>query len=115
MPDGLYRTCLRDEGYWHRTFRDRILRIAISPDDCARYCSERSQKKLGQTPAQFYLAVDEAIDESRISSARIAKTINGLIGDVEDMPRKIDALEGILFPVYIILRNWGYVEADLCR
>lgn len=115
MPDGLYRTNLREGGHWETTFHDRIRQIARSEYDYHRYCLERSQQKLAQTPAQFYAVVDQMVAESHISASRIARAINVLIGDAEDMPRKFDALTHLLFPVYIALRHQGYVIADLCR
>ncbi len=115
MPDGLYRTSLREVGHWETTFHDRIRQIARSEHDYHQYCLERSQQKLAQTPAQFYAAVDWAVAESCIPASRIAMAINALIGDVENMPCKFDALTHLLFPVYIILRYQGYVIADLCR
>lgn len=115
MPDGLYRTSLREEGYWEMTFHDRIRQIARSEHDYHQYCLERSQQKLAQTPAQFYDVVDWAVVESRIPASCISRAINVLIGDAEDISRKFDTLTHLLFPVYIILRHQGYVIADLCR
>lgn len=114
-PDGLYRTILRQEGYWQVTFRDRIRRIAASERDYLRYCLERSALKLDQTPEVFYRAVDQARESSRIPVERISRAINELLGDAEDIPRKSDALRLLLFPVYIVLRREGYAIADICR
>ncbi|MBP7811464.1 MAG: hypothetical protein KA054_01315 [Candidatus Moranbacteria bacterium] len=114
-PNGLYRTILRQEGYWQVTFRDRIRQIAVSDCDYRKYCLERSALKLDQTPEVFYRAVDQAREASRIPAERISRAINELLGDAEDMPRKSDALNLLLFPVYIFLRREGYVTADLCR
>ena len=115
MPDGLYRTNLREGGYWEMTFHDRIRQIARSEHDYHQYCLERSQRKLAQTPAQFYAVVDQMVAESHIPASRIERAINVLIGDAENMPCKFDALTHLLFPVYIALRHQGYVISDLCR
>jgi hypothetical protein len=116
--EGHYRGLLTD--CWNRTQFEHCKESGIFNDDedLQRYCENKSDKRLNQTPAEFYAEVDQTIIEVGMTIELVAQTINAYLherrGKIGDMACEIqNKLESFLLPIYIALRKKGYNKADL--
>jgi hypothetical protein len=118
-PDGLYRMLQKDR--WDVLSRISIKNFLlkhlshVALDEC---CADRSDKRLDQTPRQFYAEVDGVVESLGISAEEIAKRINAVLMQrhdvsIEELRRLTAELDTFLLPIYIALREAGYNKADL--
>jgi hypothetical protein len=114
--DGWSRMQHQDQ--WSVSRRTGISNYPFSYPSLAECCADRSDKRLDQTPRQFYAEVDGVVESLGISAEEIAKRINAVLMQrhdvsIEELRRLTAELDTFLLPIYIALREAGYNKADL--
>jgi len=118
IPEGLYRMTGHLASFWGKTYKESMIESGLSESELQDYYSDRSDKRLNQTPEQFYAEVDRTVQELGMDMTLIQKTINIFLHDsrVESCENSLELskiLDEFLAPVYVALRNRGYNKADL--
>ena len=113
MPEGYYRSLLKDGGAW-----DVSLREFLEEDSIYEVTHDRSEKRLDQIPAEFYAEIDRMIVEVGLTVEAVARVINIYLHHRDLVSREVSlqmntALDAFLLPIYIALRNKGYSRQDL--
>ena len=112
-PNGMYRTA--HEGDWNMKMLEIVQKFPFQSEDTrCRYCESKSDKYLGQTPAEFYTEVDRTVEELGMSVSVVSRTINAYHHNQRDVGKEgAKHLDEFLAPIYAALRNNGYNKADL--
>lgn len=103
-PNG-YREGLQSRGQWKTPFRE-----FISPD-------LRSDKRLDQTPEQFYTEIDATVAEIGMELEDVSAFLcrffaeGGTSNDEDDA--RFEELWKTLSPIYVALRKKGYTSQDV--
>jgi hypothetical protein len=107
IPQGPYRTHHEDD--WDIPMCTSIR--CFEQDIIDYYHQECSDKKLGQTPAEFYAELDKTIVEVGLSVDLVAETISAYL--VERKTNHSAKIEPFLAPIYKAFRLKGYNRLDL--
>lgn len=120
MPGGFYRnpnllTAAFVEG---ETFRSAMVRTysQIHASSLENLIHGYSEKKLSQTPEQFFDAIDIALDMCGISRDRVVALLKKLEQphlNLTERSRVIKEIHDMTLPAYTILRIQGYSHRDL--
>lgn len=121
FPLGLYRNNLQD--HWNITAFEFLqgMREFASDETVRGYLAQRSDKRLAQTPAQFYAEVDTVVKHLGMSLEDVTRKINVYLHDRDQLSfnQRNDAMKlhfdlcEYLTPIYIALRKSGYNPQDL--
>ncbi|MDO8593806.1 MAG: hypothetical protein Q7R59_02835 [bacterium] len=109
----MYRTAY--DGKWNTKMLEIMQEFPFQSEDTRRrYCESKSDKYLGQTPAEFYAEVDRTVGELQMSMSVVSRTINAYFHNQREAghegSKRIDIF---LSPLYAALRNKGYNKSDL--
>jgi len=106
---GLYRQLIEESNRWDITYRAAYAAPSTS----------KSNKRLNQTPRQFYDEIDAVVLMLGISMKDLSETIYNAVlvkprpSDPNDPKWK--RMWELLFPIYVELRKRGYSPLDLCQ
>lgn len=119
QPEGFYRNVGRGGKFAGRTYRDFVAEFSgLSGKDLEEYFVDRSDKRLSQTPEQFYAEIDRTIREVGIDMEKLQREINVYTHDRsldnwKNDKKMFENLCKLLMPIYIALRRKGYNREDL--
>lgn len=113
LPEGMYRMAAK--GHWEVC--NRVYIKEEWPQYYEADCQEYSELYLEQTPAVFYVVIDQIVRELGLSMDEVSRTINRLRhiqeGRGPDATKSMFDLSDYLQPIYIALRNKGYNKPEL--
>jgi hypothetical protein len=112
FPEGLYRTTSKN--FWNTTFNNYAGRLGQDES----YDELGSEKKINQTPSQFYSEIDEVTNLLQVDTKKVTHLILEMqqfqnIGNNIDAEKVYEGLDKHLRPIYLELRNRGYNPEDL--
>jgi len=104
FSEGYYRFMANEAG-WDSTFRE----LGYNP----RF---QSEKRLNQTPKQFYEEVDRTVEELGMSMTSVSEAVNLMLSRRHlgiEAGSIADIVWPALYPIYVALRKKGYSKEDL--